>query len=200
VLFGDRETLDCFPFSILDPLHRSILQEALAEQAPDVVVIDTLREVCTGADENSSNDMQEVIAYLTAACQPAALVLVAHGKKPPSEGEHSVVSGNRGSSYITGKMDAICHFSSDSMTVIGRACEEQKFGLEKVEIPGGFYWTLNRRERETKLASDLLADASFQTLRAKSREFSRLTGRPEPVAMSILRRASGQPELTNEEI
>jgi hypothetical protein len=176
------------------------LQEALAEQAPDVVVIDTLREVCTGADENSSNDMQEVIAYLTAACQPAALVLVAHGKKPPSEGEHSVVSGNRGSSYITGKMDAICHFASDSMTVIGRACEEQKFGLEKVEIPGGFYWTLNRREKEARLAEDLLADASFQTLRAKSREFSRLTGRPEPVAMSILRRASGQPELTSEEI
>jgi hypothetical protein len=152
------------------------------------VFIDTLRECCTGADENNSTEMQEVVAHLTAATQPAALVLVHHGKKPNLEAGRSTINDARGSSYITGKMDSILHFHSKGVEYTGRAVEEGDLSLERIPRgqPGEGTWKLSDKESHKKLASILLADDSFPTLRSKAREFASRTGRTEDAALAYL--------------
>lgn len=188
LFLADRETLGCWPFDILNPQHEAILASSLAEVAPDVVIMDTLRECCVGSDENDSTAMQAVIAHLTAAVNPAALVIVAHSKKPNPDAPYSTINGNRGSSYVPGRMDAIAHFTHDGVSVVGRAIEEVKVGLEKQEIPGGFLWRLNDRSRVKQLAHDLLKNDSLPSLRAKARHLAEQTGREEGACLMMLSR------------
>jgi hypothetical protein len=195
IYFADRETFgDCWPFDIRDEKHRASLQSALAELKPDIVIIDTLRECCSGADENSSTDMQEVVANLTAATQPAAMVLVHHGKKPNIESGRSTINDSRGSSYITGKTDSIIHFHSGGIEYTGRAVEEGDLALERIPRgqPGEGTWKLKQKEADRKLAQILLADDSFPSLRAKAREFASRTGKTEDAALAYLARKEKQ--------
>lgn len=145
--------------------------------------MDTLRECCTGSDENDATEMQEVIAYLTEAVKPSALVLVAHSKKPPQEGEHSIITGNRGSSYITGKMDGVIQLTKHAMGVTGRACEEASIPIHKVAIPGGFYWAVS--QRSDVVASQLVAESGG--LKEKAKRMSEMTGRSEAACLAELR-------------
>jgi hypothetical protein len=191
VFFADRDSYgDCWPFNIRDERHREVLRESLLSIKPDVVIIDTLRECCTGADENSSTEMQEVIAHLTAATQPAALVIVHHGKKPNVEAGRSTINDSRGSSYISGKMDSIVHFHSQGIDYTGRSVEEGELHLERIPRgqPGQGTWKLAEKEAHKKMAQILLADDSFPSLRSKAREFASRTGRTEEASLSYLAR------------
>jgi hypothetical protein len=191
IYLTDRELYsDCWPFNILNPEHLTILRESLAVIEPDCVIIDTLRECCTGADENNSTEMQEVVAYLTAAVTPAALVLVHHGKKPNVEAGHSTINNARGSSYISGKMDSIVHFSTDGIDYTGRAVEAGDLSLVRIPRgqPGEGTWKLAEKESNKKMAQILLADDSFPSLRSKAREFASRTGKSEDAALSYLSR------------
>lgn len=190
VHFADLETLDRYPFDILQPENESLLRGALAEINPAVVIIDTLRE-CHSGDENDSTEMQRVIAHLAAAVKPAAMVLVSHSRKPNPEFTDSVVVGNRGSNYVTGRMDAICHLSDGRLTITGRALEETKIHLEKVEIPGGFIWDLTTGDKNKKLARLLLTDGRYPSLRAKARVLADQTGTPLASCLSTLHRLKG---------
>ncbi len=167
-----------------------MLAEALHPFAADVVILDTLRECCSGADENSSTDMQAVVAGLTAACSPSALVLVHHGKKPNLEAGRSTINDSRGSSYITGRMDAIVHFHETGCDYTGRAVEEGELSLERIPrgSPGEGTWRLSAKEEARHLAQKLLEDDAFPTLRAKSRELARQTGKTEDAALGVLSR------------
>jgi hypothetical protein len=194
VAFADRETFDTWPFDVREPEHQLVLAEALHQFSADVVILDTLRECCAGADENSSTDMQVVVAGLTAAIAPAALVLVHHGKKPNLEAGRSTINDSRGSSYITGRMDAIVHFHSAGIDYTGRAVEEDELALDRVPRgqPGEGTWKLKQKEADKKLAQNLLADDTFPTLRAKSRELASRTGKTEDAALSYLNRLAKQ--------
>jgi RecA-family ATPase len=125
---ADRETLDAWPFDILDPEHLITLRDELQALKPDFVIIDTLRE-SHSADENDSTEMQEAIAALVAATKPAALCLISHARKPSQESDYSLMADNRGSNYVVGRMDAIVRFTSKSARVSGRSIEEHSISL-----------------------------------------------------------------------
>jgi hypothetical protein len=132
LLLGDRESLQTWPFDILNPSHEALLSAIVREHEPDVVIIDTLREAHSG-DENDSTAMQAVIAHLTAAVKPAALILVSHSRKSNPEFGYDLMNDNRGSNYIVGRMDAICRMSHTTIRVSGRAIDEQSIQLERLD-------------------------------------------------------------------
>lgn len=129
-LFADRETLQTFPFDILRDDHWILLKEAMIPLNADVVIIDTLKE-SHSTNENEASEMQVVIARLEAAVKPAALVLVSHARKSNPEMGYDLMNDIRGSSYLPGKMDAICRFSKSTLRVSGRAIDEQSIPIER---------------------------------------------------------------------
>jgi RecA-family ATPase len=184
LLLADRETLNCWPFNILLDEHVILLKEALSQIEPDCVIIDTLRE-CHSGDENDSTAMQTVIARLEATVKPAALVLVAHGRKANPETGPSLINDNRGSNYVVGKMDAIVHMSRTSMSVGGRAVDEQTIRLSRLD---NGLWELAERDKVKNLARELLA--SEGSLRQKARQLAAQTGKEEAACLSLLYRLS----------
>lgn len=100
-----------YPFDIMTEGYHW-LKAKIAEAEPLVVVIDTLREVHSG-DENDSTHMRNMINTLIAACRPAAMVVLSHARKNASEGGFEIMSENRGSGYVAGRFDGTIHLSSD---------------------------------------------------------------------------------------
>lgn len=131
---ADRETLDTHPFSISNPLHFKLLSQALEIVKPGAVIIDTLREATTGADENESTQMQLAVAQLEAAVKPAAMILISHARKASADGHFSLVGDNRGSNYVVGRMDAIVRFSHKSMRLTSRTMEEQTVKIDREDV------------------------------------------------------------------
>jgi hypothetical protein len=192
LLFADRETLDTWPFDITQDEHFELLRGSLAACAPDCVIIDTLREAHS-RDENDSTEMQRVVARLTAAVYPAALVLVAHSKKPSYDQGPSTINDMRGSSYIPGKMDGIVRFSKDGISVAGRAVEEQDIKLER---RANHTWTLSEREMTRNMAIRLLKDTDKSSLREKARKLAVMSGKSEDSCLSLLHRIASTGDIT----
>jgi RecA-family ATPase len=184
---SDRETIGAYPFDILDPTHATILSLALRDYNPVAVIIDTIREFHQ-LDEDKSTDMKRVISALTAAVDPAALILIAHARKPGQNG-YDLLADNRGSSYVVGRMDSIIRFSKKHVYYTGRAIEEGSLKLGRDEV--GF-WTLDDDSIQIDLLiAQLLPNPAFPSIRAKAAELARLTGKSEEAARSLLRRAGG---------
>lgn len=193
---ADRETLDTFPFDILNPEHFAKLTVALKQLTikadsgdpvavePGVVIIDTIREAHSG-DENDSTEMQEVIAHLDAAVKPAALVLVAHSRKSNPEVGYDLMNDNRGSNYIVGRMDAICRFSRESMRLTSRTMEEHSVKLERRDDGT---WDLSKDETHLK-ALALLKSFPDTPIRELARSLHDATDKSESACRAILRRA-----------
>jgi RecA-family ATPase len=188
VWFADRETLGTWPFDILDPAHLSMLSSSLALLQPDCVILDTLREAHRG-DENDATDMQNVLSHLTAAVKPAALVLVAHGRKADPERGASLINDNRGSNYVVGAVDAIAHMSKKSLSVGGRAVEEQTIRIERQD---NGTWDLADRDRVKVIAREILEDPRnvHLSLREKAATLHNQTGKSFAAALSLLQRMS----------
>jgi RecA-family ATPase len=182
-LFADRETLDAWPFNILNPEHLIRLRESLQEVNPDLVIIDTLRE-SHSADENDSTEMQEAIAALVAATQPAALCLISHARKPSQDEGFSLMNDNRGSSYVVGRMDAIVRFTPKTARASGRSIEEHSLDLERDD--SGF-WSVVSGELDNHLLSVLL-DPSHVSLREAARTLAKRIGKSESACRGMLRR------------
>jgi hypothetical protein len=126
-----------FPFNILNPQGTELrwLKDGLAAIKPVMVIIDTLREI-HGGDENDSTVMRNVIANLVAACRPAAIVLVSHSRKDSvmtSMGEDDLMDQQRGSSYVSGRMDVIIKVTPKRLTFKGRATGQQAYPIHQDE-------------------------------------------------------------------
>lgn len=186
--WADRDTLETWPFDILRDDHQVLLKSILDPIAPDVVILDTLREAHSG-DENDSTVMQNVIARLTAAVNPAALVLISHSRKSNHEAGPDLMNDPRGSSYVVGKMDGIVRFSYSSMRVSGRAIDEQSIPI--VREDNGF-WNL-ASDPLRKDAEILLADAELSTYEM-ARRLHDMTGKSESACRAYLRRMKAKRE------
>ena len=180
---ADRETLDTWPFDILNPEHEHLLRRALTPIQPIAVIIDTLKESNT-ADENSNTEMTSAINKLIAATQPAALILVAHAKKPNFEAGPDTINDNRGAGATVAKMDAICRMTKKGLYYTGRAIEA---GDVKIERGDDGFWSLVE-DGLANLIAELLADTSFPSLRSKAKELAIRVGLKEEAARSLLRR------------
>ena len=183
---ADRETLDCFPFDILNPTHATLLIHSLKEMNPypGWVILDTIREAHS-LDENNSTDMRNVMAALSGAVKPAALIIISHSKKPSEMGA-DLINDNRGSSYVSGRMDSIIRFTKKSIHYTGRAIEQGSLKLRRGETG---MWELDTDEVDTA-ATSILLDPSFTSMRSRAAALSTRVGIKEEAARSILRRSA----------
>jgi RecA-family ATPase len=152
VHFADRETLDTHPFDILEPAHFKKLATDLAGIQPGVVIVDTLRE-SHSADENDSTEMQEAISHLDAALKPAAMILVSHARKVNPQTGYNLMSDNRGSNYVVGRMDAIIRFSEKALRVSSRTLEEHSIKVDRLDDGT---WELLKNDETRGFADDLI--------------------------------------------
>ena len=182
---ADRETLDIYPFDILNPLHADLLTVALREIQPVAVVVDTIREAHSG-DENDSTTMRNVVSSLVASTQPAALITVAHSRKSIGDQGADLIGDNRGSNYVVGRMDSIIRFTRRTMHYTGRAVEE---GTIRIHREDNGLWTADNDEVQAHIEA-VLADSSLTTTRARAQELAVKIGKSEEAARSILRRHS----------
>ena len=180
--FADRETLNTFPFNILDPEHFKLLSLELQAISPGVVIVDTLRESHRG-DENDSTDMQDVIAHLDAAVKPAALVLISHARKTSPETGYNLINDNRGSNYVVGRMDAIVRFSEKSMRVSSRTLEEHSINL--VRHDDGT-WMLGHDDMQ--VAAMRLLEGPKRPLRELAKDLAEITKKSPTACRAYLRR------------
>lgn len=185
----DRGTLDCWPFDILNPNHYRLLTQLVADVSPTAVIIDTIREAHS-ADEDSSTTMRNVISSLCAATQPAALILVAHSRKPNYQHGPDLLHDQRGSGYVVGRMDAIVRFTKKTLHYTGREIEEGTIRIERLD--NGF-WMPSRSEQDAHIAT-ILSDPTLHTVSAQGRALFALLGgidastKSEEACRSIIRR------------
>jgi RecA-family ATPase len=180
---ADRESMNTWPFDILNPEHLISLRDELKRLGPDLVIIDTLRE-SHSADENDSTEMQAAIAALVAATQPAAMCLISHARKPGQDDNFSLMNDNRGSSYVVGRMDAIVRFTPKSVRVSGRSIEEHSMELERQD--SGF-WLPIHAEQDLAILSTLL-DPAHASLREAAKSLALRIHKSESSCRGMLRR------------
>lgn len=144
-----------FPFNILSTQQTELrwLKESLATIQPVLTIIDTLREVHSG-DENDSTTMRNVIANLVDACRPSAILLLSHSRKDSMltvNGDDDMMDQGRGSSYVAGRMDVVMKMTQKRLMFKGRATgqtlesiqQDQTNGLISIEFTGTDAYTLN---------------------------------------------------------
>lgn len=186
LLLADRETLGCYPFDILNPIHHDMLRNALRPLEADCVIIDTLRET-SSVGENDTDTMKSVVSSLTTATEPAALILVHHARKP-SENGGSTIHDSRGSSYLPGKMDSILRLAPKTLYFAGRAIEEGSLHLRRED--NGF-WSADIGEAEIHIEA-VMADPSFTSTRQRAEALAQRIGKSPEACRALLRRRGAQ--------
>lgn len=187
LLLGDRESIEHFPFDILQPEHKNWLKQTIAVRAPVAVFVDTLRESHSG-DEDSSTSMRNVITNLVDAVgTKSALIIISHSRKPHPDADKDLMADHRGSSYVTGRMDAIMRLTKNRLYYGGRSIEEGNVKLQRLEVDGALMWAPAEADLEPAFQK-VLADPSLPSLRAKSRVLAVQLGLSEEGALSKLRR------------
>lgn len=179
--YADRETLGTWPFDILNPDHANLLRASLTSINPVAVVVDTLREAHRG-DENDSTAMQNVISSLVAATQPAALITISHSRKPGQDGQTSLISDQRGSNYVVGRMDAIIRFSKKTIYFTGRAIEEGSLRCHRLD---NGLWAPDTNETDA-IITEILAHPG--SMREHAKTLSSRINRSEEACRSLIRR------------
>jgi len=186
LLLADRECLEHYPFDILQLEHMKYLYHLVQPLHPVAVFIDTLREAHSG-DEDKSTAARNVIANLVGAVHPAALILISHSRKPQPDADKDLMADHRGSSYITGRMDAILRMTKKRLYYNGRSIEEGFVPLTRQDFDGALLFEVTSDD-SGPLIDKVLADSSLKTLRARARAIAPTLGLSEEAAMSRLRR------------
>lgn len=172
-----------YPFDILSTENGlGWFKQAVQEVKPLVVVIDTLRELHLG-DENDSRQGQQVVNAILEAADGASVILISHAKKDNPMFGDSVVNDNRGTSYIAGRMDAIIKVSKKFVMIEGRALEDTKLAIRRDEK---LFWI--RGLSDDAIAKSVLSDPSLKTQVAQAKAFAKLSGKKEEAARSWLKR------------
>lgn len=188
--FADQESAP-YPFDILDKECFDWLRFQVYTIKPVLVIVDTLREL-HGGDENDSAQMKNVISSLVAATRPSAICLVSHSRKDnyslPAGQRENLLNDNRGSSYVAGRMDAIMRVSPKTLTYQGRTIEEKKL---KIKRAAAGMWEVDGSELEAHITV-VLGDKQFQNLSQRAEKLSELTGRTIEACRSLLRRRTTQ--------
>jgi RecA-family ATPase len=120
-----------YPFNILGDGFEWLRRE-IAAISPLAVIIDTLREL-HGGDENDSSVMKNVIAAARAACGTSALLFLAHSRKGIASGdahhEPDITDEMRGSGYVSGRMDCVIRLTNRTVQAKGRAIADTAYAI-----------------------------------------------------------------------
>ena len=119
------------PFNISNPQDYEWLRQVIRHADPEVTIIDVLREI-HNADENDSTKMKIVGDKLMSIFKDRSLILVHHSKKIGEDViDPSPVDVSRGSSYLTGKVDAIWFLWRHQLRIQSRNSEAQFLRLRQ---------------------------------------------------------------------
>lgn len=180
---ADRSSIEHYPFDILQPQHMAYLKTLVRMHDPIAVIIDTLREAHSGEEDNSTVS-RNVIANLVGATEPAALILISHARKAHPDMDRSLMDDHRGSSFISGRMDAIMRLTKTRLFYTGRDIEEGDIKMERLD---NGLWTPVVDE-EGPHVERILADTTLNSMRAKARSLAPVIHKSEEATMSLLRR------------
>lgn len=193
LFLADRESIEHFPFDILQPGHMQYLKLLCAMRRPIAVFVDTLREAHSG-DENESTTQRNVIANLTGAIGDSALIIISHARKPQPDSDKDLMADHRGSSYVTGRMDAIMRMAHNRLYYGGRSIEQGNIKLTRLEFDGAIMFE-PANDEAAPLMQRILLDPSLPSLREKARALAPAISTTEDAAMSRLRRYRDRLEL-----
>jgi hypothetical protein len=118
------------PVQLLEPasVARFLMSLTSLDDAPGLIVIDTLARCMVGGDENSSKDVGLAIAALDRICRATgATVLVVHHTRKDGESE-------RGSSALRGAMDTMLSLRGEEGELV-LTCEKMKDAAAFGPIP-----------------------------------------------------------------
>lgn len=156
---------------------------------PVVVIIDTLRELHKG-DENDSGQMANVMSALVAATSPSAVCLISHSRKEnlalPENERENLLQDNRGSNYIAGRMDGIMRVSNKRLLYQSRTIDKHLLKCKRIE-PG--LWMVDRADEEAHIRA-VLGDKTLLSISDRAEVLSTRTGKSIEACRSLLRRRS----------
>lgn len=137
VWFTDSLLVNPYPLNIMQPVHQQNLRKAVTEYKAVLVVVDVLREIHQ-ANEDSSGEMQGILAALVEATRPATLLLVAHSRKDNAQRGADLMWDLRGSGYMAGRMDAIMRIEGKGDTPVQlnvktRASDDLRIPIKRLE-------------------------------------------------------------------
>ena len=117
---ADQEIVP-YPFNIMS--EGSVwLKHALTlmPHPPVAIVVDTIREIHSG-DENESSVMKNVMTAMVASVRSItpnpAIMFISHGRKGDPrrlESDEDIMEGNRGSNYVAGRVDGVVRVGNSS--------------------------------------------------------------------------------------
>jgi len=126
------------PINILNPQHYEWLRKVVTDCDPELVILDVFREIHS-ADENDSTHMKVVGDMLISIFRGRSLILVHHSKKIPDDVfEPDPAQVARGSSYLTGKVDALWLLYKNKLFIQSRTSEPLTVSL-KQSSPSGLW-------------------------------------------------------------
>jgi RecA-family ATPase len=106
------------------------LRHAIAQVKPGLIVVDVLREL-HGKREDSSGDMQAVVAALKVLAEGASLVVLHHTPKLSNREQVRVIDLARGSSYLVGAADAVWCLLEGHLHIVPRFGEQEVLTLHR---------------------------------------------------------------------
>jgi len=116
--------------NILSSETRQFLHQAMNECEPKLVVIDVLRELHSG-DEQDSTAMKLVGDAIASTFQGRTVLLIHHTHKLyEGYGAPNPMNAARGSSYTSGKADAIWLLHGTVLTIVSRFHHTEKHALK----------------------------------------------------------------------
>lgn len=118
------------PFDITNLAHRDWLRDAITLLDPLVVIIDVIREV-HAFDENDATPMKKVMSQLMVATEGYATIIISHSRKEQPLMNDDLMSDNRGSNYMAGRMDVVAKLTQKELHIQGRDTEYTKLPVRQ---------------------------------------------------------------------
>ena len=193
VHFADTELVP-YPFNIMGEGY-GWLQQNLRQITPYplVLIVDTLREAHAG-DENDSGTMRNVINLLVEAARPAAIIALTHARKEWANGDQlstgsDLMSANRGSSYVAGRMDCVLKVNDNSVEYQGRTVGEARLIIKREE--SGFFVVTDDFDRTARDLVDQMRGQSLSRIAKQLQE--KFPRKSMEACRSMIRRLSKIP-------
>ncbi len=128
----DFAMVDCG--NLRDPAARATLRADVGEWRPDLVILDTLGAAFAGLDENSAQDMGEVVAMARDLARTGCAVLLVHHTTKANDGTP------RGHSVLNGTLDmSLCLEPADEGGVIRGTLGKNRNGTTARQIAFRFH-------------------------------------------------------------
>jgi RecA-family ATPase len=137
VYFADLNLIPRFPFNILQDNDKQAFQMGLSQLRPQphVVIVDTLREA-HNSDEDNATVMRNVISNIVFATRPAATIFISHARKASVlTDDDDVINDTRGSSYVSGRMDAIIKQTYNRLLIKSRSLVNEEIKIKQQQNP-----------------------------------------------------------------